>query len=63
MSTRGKPEPTRLYPTAIVRPAVYAKAQGEINGFASNLGFSQQAENHKRGYLFGKGIVIIACIN
>ncbi|KAG9020442.1 hypothetical protein FS837_008213 [Tulasnella sp. UAMH 9824] len=59
ISTRGRPEPPRLHPIAIVRPAMHARANGDIHGFASTLGFVFQSETYKRGFTFGKGMVTI----
>ncbi|KAG8953698.1 hypothetical protein FRC04_001902 [Tulasnella sp. 424] len=59
ISTRGRPEPVRLHPIAIVRPAMHARANGDIYGFASTLGFAFQSETYKRGFTFGKGVVTI----
>ncbi|KAG8992139.1 hypothetical protein FRB90_001076 [Tulasnella sp. 427] len=59
ISTRGRAEPVRLHPIAIVRPALHSRATGDIHGFASSLGYLFQSEAYKRGFTFGRGIATI----
>ncbi|KAG8931986.1 hypothetical protein FRC02_001800 [Tulasnella sp. 418] len=57
--THAKPEPVRLYPDAIVRPAVYTHGAGNVLAFATSLGYKFKHETYKRGFIFRRGIVSV----
>ncbi|KAI5826177.1 hypothetical protein K523DRAFT_375184 [Schizophyllum commune Tattone D] len=54
-----KPESSRVYPEAMVRPWATCLVQGDGLAFASALGYVRRSEVYKRGFVFRRNGLVI----
>ncbi|KZT19292.1 hypothetical protein NEOLEDRAFT_1159164 [Neolentinus lepideus HHB14362 ss-1] len=55
----SKPEPTKLYSEATVRPWATVQVIGDALSFASAMGYVRRSQIYKRGYSFRRGPLLI----